>query len=319
MFLNEQQLRDIRQIKVDGNRSLEQNVVDTHRGDQTILGDGSRYRYLNRPLPQATQTVHLLYPTIDSGSVFLTETPMNPEWHYTRQDIPNVAASQDEVLSHRKASFDYHVNDVLKAKQEKLLERKLRHLPIYDQPFVPGDSLPGIYSHNHPDSPIYVDGVMNNREMIHEEGSRTTPKGGGVEYFTHLNGDSEESNNLGRYGYPQPTTYANMGQNPYTCGYKTEPKAEKRLPHVIHGGEIFEGFEANTSEFDAPNETNSDKELGNSPSSTSQGFLPHIVIFLIVLLVILGLIYLLIKKTNEARNVRSFLPYAHTNTRYMKV
>lgn len=175
MFITERQFRDISVSKKSCQKSLEEYVVASHMGDKKEYArqyasrgssphkDSAGYIYLNNPIyrvgPEGDPSpgslssrhfqqdikptesmLHSLYPTIDSGSIFLTEKPWDNRWRYQRDNIPN--STEDDISDQRLFSdivyqdasldnYDENVRKYLNDWDEK--EKQTRYLPIYDQ------------------------------------------------------------------------------------------------------------------------------------------------------------------------------------------
>lgn len=142
MFLLPHQLQEVISVKSSCSRSLEDNVVNAHITDQTIDNGYGSYRYLNRPLPKAVAGLHLLNPTIDESNLFITETPWSQDWSPTRENIPAKLGTPGELEKFRTAVHSYGIAPGHAQPEE-------RHLPVFDQEHVPGDSIPAIHDHNH--------------------------------------------------------------------------------------------------------------------------------------------------------------------------
>lgn len=257
MQLNYHHLRNVAQTKIAGERSLESSLLTVHQGDQQVFDGNGQYRYLHRPLPQTSeeQPLHVLHPTIDSGSVFLSEKPMGSEWHYTREDIPNVAHDVEDVKKYRKKSTAYHTRDIEIEDHAKHLHKKYRKHPIYDQPHVAGDSLDGIHHHNHPDHFYYIDGIVNSRDSVKDISTKQKYKGldNTVDrYHNPIHHDSvvetdrsvliEGYDNVsmkdsGKRGYAQPEQYATVGTD---YGYTVVPKLKFKVPSNLPHKEYYQ-------------------------------------------------------------------------------
>ena len=243
MELQHYHLTNVSHTKKFGERSLEEPILKVHQGDQQVYDGDSQYRYLHRPIPQTSekQPLHKLHPTIDQGSVFLSEKHYNPEWHHTRADIPNALNNNDEVADYRKKSFEYHTDEIETENHAKHLHKKYRYHPIFDQPHVSGDALRAIHHHNHPDNFYYVDGyAKDDKYDVHDVAVHQRHKGTDkiadtynspihhnavvekdksvlIEGYTGPSG--RERKGLGHYGNPHPGPYANMEEpNPQPHG-----------------------------------------------------------------------------------------------------
>src|SRR5579863_1302252 len=117
MFIQPHQLHEILSPKRGCQRGLEEYIVAQHRGDrQVYTGDEKPgYAFMNNPvyrvgkegdpspgtwssrtypgpppnLKLSDSALHLLYPTIDSGSVFLSEQPWSSKWYSNMTNISN--------------------------------------------------------------------------------------------------------------------------------------------------------------------------------------------------------------------------------------
>jgi len=222
MFLQSHHINNIAKPKRSENRGFEDDIEShPHVGDQTSNDGNGSYRYLNRPLPQPG--LHLLHPTIDSANVFLTETPWDPNWHYTRDDIPNVILPE-HVDSHRKRVEEYHVNDYKKKMEDRERDLKNRHLPQFQQIHVPGQHIPAFHSHNNPGHPYYNYG--EERTPIKDYSN--------IENFVHV----------GFRGNQSPHPYSKMGED---CGYDHQQKENTSITQHPTGTKEFFSHDKETT------------------------------------------------------------------------
>lgn len=208
-------------------RGLEEQLYDAQPYDQqSFSGTKGQYRYLNRPLHRLTDTAHLLYPTIETvaPNIDIPERHMSPAWHYSRNNIPNAMSTPEELAKYASESELYYKNVVEGDEIAKRLNEELMPRPIYDQRYIPGDSLPGIALHNHP--------LFNPwwRGHKHKQPVGSKPFIDSVEGYKHI-----DSAKLGLRGYPKTNGYALMGDS--NCDYDTIPvpplqKAPSNLPLV---------------------------------------------------------------------------------------
>ena len=217
MFLLPHQIKDVSQLKHAGHRSLEQDIVDSHESDG--LG---QYRYLNRPPPQAKQGLQLLNPQIDSGSVFLSETPWTNKYSYLGPGIPNVFSSEDQIKKYISQEEKYIAENKSLQHKKEIGSLANRHLPAYNQPFVSGQSLPAVHSHNNAGHPVYD----YRSPWRVDPGEKTN-----VENYTHI----------GFRGYPSPYPYATMDERAdgFT-GYNTDKSLNGHYTQNIRGVENFQ-------------------------------------------------------------------------------
>jgi len=234
---------NIYQPKLD--RSLETEVVEVHLGDKQVYRGTNQqsYRYLNRPLPQTTRYddkgrpntgLHLLYPTIDSGNVYLSERYWDNRWSPTRENISSTN-NVETVKNHREAMFNYYLlneSDNNKALQHR---RNTRYRPEYHDPRVTGESLKGVEVTNSLDYPYFqrpqivtdpsipsisstspyesLANIENYSKSTNISLSNNTSKQTKEGFYgdrTEKSGIAQHS--LAFYGYNQPTGYATMGQ-----------------------------------------------------------------------------------------------------------
>lgn len=242
MYATDQQKQEIFIPKKACQRGLEGPIVATEYGDkQVYLGYKPSYMYINNPIyrvgPEGQVTenaissrminngtavenlkfsdsaLHLLYPTIDSGSVFLSEQPWNEYWDKNREGIPNTFVSQEKVEKHHLKTHEYNtVIDTKIAAREK--EDQLnRYLPIYDSSTISNDEEPdGVHDHPH-----HKRG--NNTFTMLKDPQRL------IEYYTDTssgNGTPTKQQNYGKYGSPVPDGYARMGKEHNLYNLKPE-------------------------------------------------------------------------------------------------
>lgn len=181
--------------------------------------------------------VHLLYPTIDSGDVFYEQKPWDLRWQSSRINIPNVSATSEEIndQNQKMSLYDDSITERLAAQDYK--DRHDRLVPIYDQQrisdednnpdgvhtreYPPGynqgynwrpvekDGVPAVVSSGGPALPIPLDSIPNTNPRVIE----------GYTSVKSVNPSSSSTRNkrfgdLGYYGYPQPSGYATVGDNP---------------------------------------------------------------------------------------------------------
>lgn len=168
-------------------RGLSPHIVNDHCGDKQCrtvenrfnnTGDDKSYRYLNRPHPQ-NANIHLIHPEIHTGSTYL------PEQYYDQGCYPRYThdraftnLNRDNAFSETENIDTYNrkLKEYNRKAQEEYLQylrnrRATRHLPDYDQAYITGDALPGVYSHNYPQHPIftsayYQEPFKNDKKLI---------------------------------------------------------------------------------------------------------------------------------------------------------
>ena len=295
MELHDRHLRNVAQVKPARHRSLEEHIVAAHLGNQQVYDGDGQYRYLNRPLPQSSETVHLLHPTIDSGSVFLTEEPMNADWHYTRDDIPNMLSGDSDVQSHRQSSREYHQTEIDAEEYAKHLHRKNRHHPIYDQPHVPGEALPGIHSHNNPEHFWY--GSLDRYQDQPGE-SR------GIENYV----SNPSETHRGFYGHTQPSAQATMGEG---RGYDRTPGVMTDVPSNLPGREDFEYSDGMQSTSEGVLQT-------HRQAKDQSYYVWFVVVIMIIVLAALGIVLFYgLAKHSKRLSASQPIVYAHVHPQFL--
>lgn len=231
MYLSPKQLQDVRQVKIAGDRSLEESIYNQHMGDRQTHtlrnGKMSSYRYLNRPLHRANG-MHLLHPEIDADSVFISERKWDPEWEYSRANIPNMTTGDDSVMKYREDLGKYNAIEKLAANRSWNAERASRRISSKASMWLRPDvsTLENTYANNKETivaGDIDIIGGSNNDV----DNNNISVANDGIENFTFL--DSPKSStqagvenyvhmNPGFYGYAKMNPYATMDAG---CGYHT--------------------------------------------------------------------------------------------------
>ena len=233
MFIQEHQLHEILSPKKGCQRGLEEYIVEQHWGDKQVFQGGKNrrpsYMYPNNPIyrvgsegdpaprslssrsiPQLDSNpnlklnesaLHSLYPTIDSGSVFLSEKSWKSEWYYGRQNITNVFGDEEAVEIDKEKTNEF--NDFVERKRtsQQIKNWMDRDLPIYDQQRINDEESPdGVRERLLPSTsetrglPMSEDDFIKKRIIENYEGPKV-------------------SAGYGAYGYPQPHGYATMGDD----------------------------------------------------------------------------------------------------------
>ncbi len=244
MYATKEQLKTIKVPKFDCQRGLERYIVDQHYGDKTNYSGKTSYLYFNNPIyrvgkegdpgsnPLLTSrslqkdlkpnesALHTVHPTIDSGSVFLSERPWSQDWGYDREDMPNVIENDADVLKNESSIIDYNSHVQARDEANILWDRRSRDLPVYDNSKIWNDEEPDNV-HNHLDhdptiSPApYIPGSPNS--YIHPSKDSEM-----VENFTNIR-DSRR----GYYGLEVPDSKGRMGYHPRDFNFR--PKGDERL------------------------------------------------------------------------------------------
>lgn len=161
---------------------------------------------------ETESTLHLLYPTIDSGSEFLYQKPWDMQWYYSRTNIPNQIAGPDEVQTSYLDMRSYDDSVEKRRVSQKISDWMNRPLPIYDQDRINDEVLPdGIRQIElntiRQDSSIPIVGNTPGKTQV-------TGTGKYIENYTNLTGyNTSPSAGIGAYGYPKPNAYATMGED----------------------------------------------------------------------------------------------------------
>lgn len=233
MFIQEHQLHEILSPKKGCQRGLEEYIVEQHWGDKQVFqgGDNRRpsYMYFNNPIYRvgvegdpapngiSSRTIprldsipnlqlnesalHLLHPTIDSGSVFLSEKPWDSKWYYGRENIENVFGDEEAVERDREQTSVF--NDFVERKRtsQQIKNWMNRSLPIYDQQRINDEESPdGVRERSLP-----LTSDMRGIPMSEEDSTKRRV----IENYQ----GPKVSAGYGAYGYPQPHGYATMGDN----------------------------------------------------------------------------------------------------------
>lgn len=257
MFIQPHQLPEIMSPKKGCQRGLEEYIVAQHWGDkkqyqtsgfplQDVNVENPSYMYLNNPIyrvgkegdpapgslssrsiyqlgdyqpgfTETESTLHLLYPTIDSGSQFAYEKPWNMDWYYSRTNIPNMSATPEQVEVDKNQTRAYDDFVERRRASHKISDWMNRPLPVYDQQRVADELLPDGVREIDMNATLDTKGlpIIGNtpgkRQVINN--SIETPKN--VENFTGINKSSKgvPSAGYGAYGYPQPYGYATVGND----------------------------------------------------------------------------------------------------------
>ena len=233
MFIQEHQLHKILSPKKGCQRGLEEYIVEQHWGDKQVFqgGDNRRpsYMYFNNPIyrvgvegdpapngissrsiPQLDSipnlkmnesALHLLHPTIDSGSVFLSEKPWDSNWYYGRENIENVFGDEEAVDRDTEQTSVF--NDFVERKRtsHQIKNWMDRSLPIYDQQRINDEESPnGVRERTLPST-----SDMRGIPMSEEDSTKK-------QLIENYQGP-KVSAGYGAYGYPQPHGYATMGDD----------------------------------------------------------------------------------------------------------
>lgn len=233
MFIQEHQLHEILSPKKGCQRGLEEYIVDQHWGDKQVFqgGDNRRpaYMYFNNPIyrvgaegdpapgslssrsiPQldsnldiklTDSALHTLYPTIDSGSVFLSEKPWDTRWYYGRDNIKNVFGDTEVVEADKELTNNFDDFVERKRTSTQIKNWMNRELPVYDQQRINDEESPdGVRERSLPltsdNRGIPIEGDIPGRSRVIE--NYQGPK---------------VSAGYGAYGYPQPHGYATVGDD----------------------------------------------------------------------------------------------------------
>jgi hypothetical protein len=233
MFIQQHQLHEILSPKKGCQRGLEEYIVEQHWGDKQVFQGGSdrrpSYMYSNNPiyrvgvegdpapngissrsiqqldsipdLKMNESALHLLHPTIDSGSVFLSEKPWDSNWYYGRENIENVFGDEEAVKRDREQTSVF--NDFVERKRtsQQMKSWMDRSLPIYDQQRINDEESPdGVRERTLPST-----SDMRGIPMSEEDSTKR-------QVIENYQGP-KVSAGYGAYGYPQPHGYATMGDD----------------------------------------------------------------------------------------------------------
>ena len=195
-------------------------------GDPAPEGLSSRHIYqLGDYQPGFTETestLHLLYPTIDSGTQFSYEKPWDMDWYYSRSNIPNQLASPEEVAISKEKTNTYDDFVERRRASETISKWMNRPLPVYDQQRIDDELLPDSVRQVDLGSSLDEKGIpiIGNTVGKHQVTKDGVYVGGienyvpNVENYAHVSSNSNRtkpSAGLGAYGYPQPHGYAEVG------------------------------------------------------------------------------------------------------------
>ncbi len=168
MFIPEKDFYKIFSPKKACQRGLEEYITNQVMGDkQVYTGEKPAYLFMNNPvyrvgkegdpapmslssrhsapwndLKPTESPVHLLYPTIDSGSVSLDQKAWDMRWLPTRQDIPNVTASPEQVGQNNAKMNAYNQSVADRVALRDAQDRRDRLVPIYDLQGVADQHVP---------------------------------------------------------------------------------------------------------------------------------------------------------------------------------
>lgn len=165
---------------------------------------------------ETESALHLLYPTIDSGSEYLYEKPWDMQWYYSRTNIPNQFGTAQEVENSFLDMRQYDDSVERKRVSNKISDWMNRPLPIYDQDRINDEDLPdGIRQIEldkiRQDNSIPIVGNSPGKMQVTGNG---TPVLGNIENYSNLTGYNTSPNaGIGAYGYPKPNAYATMGES----------------------------------------------------------------------------------------------------------
>lgn len=163
---------------------------------------------------ETESALHLLYPTIDSGSEYLYEKPWDMQWYYSRTNIPNQFGTPQEVSDSDLKMREYDDSVERKRASEKISDWMNRPLPIYDQDRINDEALPdgvrqielGPIRH---DNSIPIVGNSPGKTQVMGKNNSNVEN-----YTTNLTGyNTVPSAGIGAYGYPRPNAYATMGES----------------------------------------------------------------------------------------------------------
>lgn len=140
-------------------RGLDVNIVPKKTGDkQVFIGTKPSYMYFNNPIyrvgnegdpsPEALSSrnfitmqnlapteshLHLLYPTIDSGSVFLSQRNMDERWASDRSDVPALPYQEKAIEKDVRESRAYDSAVLSRDYAEEKYDELTRYHAVYDQ------------------------------------------------------------------------------------------------------------------------------------------------------------------------------------------
>ncbi len=261
-------------------RGLEEYITTQEQGDkQVYTGEKPAYLFMNNPiyrvgiegdpapnglssrlwspwnrLNPTESPVHSLYPTIDTGSVFLSEKPMDMRWSSNRNNIPNVTATPQQVGEHNAEmeAYDQSIAEKLAIRDAK--DRRNRLVPVYDLQGIANQRVPdGVHEYPYdapyqntfgpiiPSAPgmrsVEASPKMLGKRLSADVASVlsddprvpvlsptqvmiNSTTNDNIEHYTHVSGVG-----YGKYGYPQPSGYATVGTSlPPIGGYNVFPK-----------------------------------------------------------------------------------------------
>lgn len=243
MYLKPYQISDISQVKPEGGRSLEVDIYNAHLNDrQTSNGNEQKfYTYLNRPLRKATDSatggLHLLHPTIDSGSVFIDERPWSGDnrageksqfgpqgWNYTRQNIPNTLAPRDFIQDHNQKALDYSLQEEKDRYMDSIRFQDRVHVVSALDRIMAEQESGAIYSPPVERLEEFIDKRSTpDRAELSNPPDGIYPRQGFIDDV--IPRDIEHFTPPGFYGAP-PKMYAEMGDS---CSYKVSPTKERGI------------------------------------------------------------------------------------------
>jgi hypothetical protein len=196
-------------------------------GDPAPDGLSSRHIYQigdNREgLSETESALHLLYPTIDSGSEHMYEKPWDMDWYYSRTNIPNVFASPQQVAEVKDEMMAYDDSVERKRTSNIISDWMARPLPIYDQDRINDEALPdGVRQIQlgdvRTDKPIPIVGNTPGKHQqigVIRSGAYVRDSRTIIENYTPTNltggTNTSPSAGIGAYGYPKPYGYASVG------------------------------------------------------------------------------------------------------------
>lgn len=254
MYIQPHQLHQILSPKKACQRGLEEYIVEQHFGDKTSFGGFDRHQhfYINNPVYRVgaegdpaplgvssrhseyfkklglnQSALHLLYPEINSGSIFLSQEPWDQRWNYAKSNIPNQIASHFEgelggipdVIRDQEETANYNLavldRDTFYSKKNK----KNRVLPIYQPQHISTDEQPdGI--HAHPTHDVYKKLIRDKPTIINE---RVVDRGANVSITNEVENSLDTGlflpsglvPDLGSYNLEYPTVADVQGIPPF--------------------------------------------------------------------------------------------------------
>lgn len=153
MLIQKEQLHQIMSPKKACQRGLEEYIVEQHFGDTAMIPDHKNnnivrgsFVYMNNPIYRVgaegdpapnghssrhnadknikldESALHILHPTIDSGSNYIPKTHMNMYWSSDRKNIPRVIGKEDHVEKDNVEMEEYNRAVENKRRYDEILE-----------------------------------------------------------------------------------------------------------------------------------------------------------------------------------------------------